>query len=303
MASLENSGEEKKVRVVNISESCAASGAQPRTNCPHWGTWLYFIIVLLFCALLIGVSGWACALIVLAIFVIAYLIYYGVASASNTTWPTKATDTARVYGQGSASSACSSSSNIDQPSMSSIQQITKDLYEPHYSLPKDTDIPHDLCAMRGQDCQDLEYETGFEQKPWCDSERALEKLAVDYYQGAEAASEPRLLPEQCDPQPPLCPLRVAWQQSFKGCPTTFIEAPSCDVYKRDPRLWYRNLNDLIYERSIQAGEIWDPYRHMQARQLWAQFISEDIVNRKDKYARPIGSLEESSCFGRKDCNQ
>lgn len=271
-------------------------------NCPHWGTWLYFIIVLVFCCVLIATAGWACALIVLAIFLIVYFIYYGVASATSTTWPTNSTEAkgAVVYSMGKPDKFAQHSSDVAD--LASVEQITKKLYEPHYGLPKDTDIAGNLCAMRGQTCEDLEYETGFEQKPWCDSERALEKLAVDYYQSAEAQSEPRLLPEQCDPRPPPCPLRTAWQQSFKGCPTTFIEAPSCNVYKRDPRLWQRNLNDVMYERSIQSSEIWDPYRHMQARQLWAQFISEDIVNRKDKYSRPIGSLEESSCFGRGDCN-
>lgn len=173
--------------------------------------------------------------------------------------------------------------------------------------PKNTDLGAVKCATRNIDSGDQEDEsneqgwvTGYQgPEPWIDGESALEKLAVDAMQEAESQTEARILPEHCNEEPLPCNMKLAWQSSFIGCPSTFIEAPSCNIYKRDDRLWNRKLNDVIQERAVQSGEIWNPYQHFHARQNFAQFLSEDMVNRKSFYERPIENLEESSCFGKK----
>jgi hypothetical protein len=142
------------------------------------------------------------------------------------------------------------------------------------------------------------YEGPAPPPPRCDQEDMLEKLAVDTMQSvaAGAGTEARLLPEKCSTAPLPCSLRVGWQPSFVGCSTTFIEAPSCNLYKKDDRLWNRRLDDIVQERSVQSGEIWDVYKHFSSRQKFAQFLSEDMVNRKGFYERPIENLEEAACF-------
>jgi hypothetical protein len=50
---------------------------------------------------------------------------------------------------------------------------------------------------------------------------------------------------------------------------------------------------------MQNAEIIDPYKHMQARQLFAQFITNDVVNQRARYERPVEQLTEASCFARK----
>ncbi len=142
--------------------------------------------------------------------------------------------------------------------------------------PKNTDLGAVKCATRNVDSGDQEDEsneqgwvTGYQgPEPWIDAEGALEKLAVDAMQEAESQTEDQILPKHCNEEPLPCNMRLAWQPSFIGCPSTFIEAPSCKIYERDDRLWNRRLGDVIQERAVQSGEIWDPYKHFtQGRTL------------------------------------
>ncbi len=180
-------------------------------------------------------------------------------------------------------------------------------YEPELYYPRNTNLAAVKCATRNVDSGDQEdpkncekWITGYQgPEPWVDMEGALEKVAVDAMQEAESKTEPRILPEKCNPNPLPCDMRLAWQSSFIGCNSTFIEAPSCNIYERDDRLYNRRLDDIIQERAVQSGEKWDVYKHFHSRQNFTQFISEDLVNRKGFYERPIENLEESYCFGKK----
>ena len=188
-----------------------------------------------------------------------------------------------------------------------ISKEIRDEYAPEMYYPQNTDCAAVRCATRNVHSGDQEdtynkqgWVTGYEgPEPWVDGERALEKLAVDSMQSAESETEPHLLPEKCSTEPLPCPMRVAWQSSFTNCPSTFIEAEGCNLYKRDDRLWQRNLHDVMYDRSLLSGEQWDVFKHYNSRQKFAEFITEDLVNRKAFYEKPIENLEEASCFGHK----
>lgn len=133
------------------------------------------------------------------------------------------------------------------------------------------------------------------------------------------------LPED---KPSCCPLKTDWQAAFKGYPTTFISMPESaggsecalgcpspcgshlelsgsggashrDGCNHDPRTWNPFLNERQYERARRAGEKWDPYKHHNARQMYAQFLAANMPNRKAFYERPIEHLEEASCFQQK----
>jgi len=132
----------------------------------------------------------------------------------------------------------------------------------------------------------------------CNKEQWLEKIGTMGFQGSQQQSQAKLLPANCTTQNRACPLEVDWQASFKNCPSTHLSSPTCKIYERDDRLWHTDLNDLIQERAMLNGEIWDPYKHFNNRQLFAQFLAKDLVNRKDQHMRPISSIEESYCFGK-----
>lgn len=170
-----------------------------------------------------------------------------------------------------------------------------------------------------------------------DREKYLQSVARDTVKHVESAevlqtldldgSDDKLEQQQL----PCCPVTTDWQGTFKGMPTTFIDAPprktskkraGCNSgaeeeeaegggvdngcllapdgwQKKDKRLWFRSLDDEMYSRSRRNAEIWDPYKHHYARQMYAQFISSNMVNRKSFYERPIEHLEEASCFQKK----
>lgn len=168
-----------------------------------------------------------------------------------------------------------------------------------------------------------------------DREKYLQKVALDATRHIESTEvlgtldlddDSRTQQQQYD----CCPMSTDWQGTFKGMPTTFIAAPGePNKYKvtkdntnensdgcvgeggdgcllapdkwqeKDKRLWFRSLDDEIYRRSRQNAKMWDPYKHHYARQMYAQFISSNMVNRKSFYERPIEHLEEASCFQKK----
>lgn len=176
-------------------------------------------------------------------------------------------------------------------------------YTPIPVYPPHTNIGAVECANR---CSDPLWQAGYQLEPWCNEEQKLQEMALAATAVARAETLPEPLPK-CSTEPPPCEMRTAWQTKFVGCPSVFIECPEgCkkdgqgrDMYKRDDQLWNRRLTDLIQERSVLSGEIWDPYKHFNARQKLTQILSEDMVHRKDKYMRPIENLEQAYCFGGK----
>lgn len=135
---------------------------------------------------------------------------------------------------------------------------------------------------------------------YCAKEKHMQELATNVVEAAAARAQTRVLPDNCCTQPVICPLETTWRGSFKSCPTTYIKGPLvCDLYQRDPRAWVFDLNAAIQERATINGEIVSPYKHMQARQMYAQFIMNDVVNARAKFERPIENILEATCFQRK----
>lgn len=172
-----------------------------------------------------------------------------------------------------------------------------------------TDLKSERCAQRGSQPEGADDNIGIRTTgewtpnfygpgPSCQNDQWLEKVGTQAYQGSLETASPELLPSTCSTAPSLCPLDTHWQAQFKNCPATWIEAPSCKIYERDDRLWHKDLNPLIQERAMLAGEIWDPYKHFHARQMFAQMLTKDLVHRKDSYMRPISDLQDSYCFNK-----
>jgi len=101
---------------------------------------------------------------------------------------------------------------------------------------------------------------------------------------------------QCCPDPGACQDQVAWRAAYKGCsPTYFADAPSdsVEVAPLGDRYWVADLSALLYERSIAQQAEPDPYSFMNARQMWMQFAWTDMVESKDRFTRPLSSLDQS----------
>lgn len=98
--------------------------------------------------------------------------------------------------------------------------------------------------------------------------------------------------QKCSSEPLLCPLETLWQGQFKGIPS-FAISDYKPLYVRDERAWQTDLNSIQYERSIECGMEWDPYRFMDGRQMHTQYCNQDYVAGKDQYMRPVHSLETS----------
>ena len=98
--------------------------------------------------------------------------------------------------------------------------------------------------------------------------------------------------QRCDSLPPLCPIETQWQAKFKDIPSFYIPDYK-PMYVRDERAWQTDLNSLQYERSIETGMLWDSYRFMDGRQLHTQYCNSDYVAAKDRYMRPVHSIETS----------
>lgn len=104
----------------------------------------------------------------------------------------------------------------------------------------------------------------------------------------------------CCPDPPPCPEQVFWSAKFKGCPVQYIDPPqaTCEVNPYGNRYWVTDLNPLLYERGLISGAKWNPYQHMNARQMLAQFLWQDMkkIGANDPYTKPISNLNESFCI-------
>lgn len=178
------------------------------------------------------------------------------------------------------------------------------------------------------DYGDCEWDVGYKKSsgPPTDREKYLADLAAEITGSNNSSS----LPSQQQRAPlslsrgvdkeeqQQCPWKTDWQGTFKGYPTTFIDccgggndkcgrlyektedAPpggECRRQQKQQREWARSLNDEYYRRSRLNDNKWDPYKHHHARQMFAQFLSSNMVNRKAFYERPIEHLEEATCFG------
>lgn len=161
------------------------------------------------------------------------------------------------------------------------------------------------CPLEPIECIDgdygsAEWDAGFKRPPkWIDAEKELETIATQTIENIAQSSPVRVLPDQCSQAPLPCTLETQWQGAFKGFPTTYIEGPlSCDLSQKDPRAWVRNLDQAIQERAMQNDMKWDPYKHFNARQMFIQFIANDVINQRATHERPIENLEEAVCFQR-----
>lgn len=191
----------------------------------------------------------------------------------------------------------SSTPTLDNVTLTQVQNALRET-QPPLSFPPHLDTSARSCALRQWTGPD---ETGFSGPAAQPNKEAhLQALGNRTYNRMESTAQPNLGGlNGCCGKAALCPLENRWESAFTSCPTTFIETPSCQLHKKDDRLWHRSLNDIIQDRSVVSGAEWDPYKHYHSRQKFAQFLAADWVNRKDQYARPISSLDESFCFNQK----
>jgi hypothetical protein len=63
--------------------------------------------------------------------------------------------------------------------------------------------------------------------------------------------------------------------------------PMPSAQRDDPRIWTPDLSAEIEKRQRLSGEIWDPYKHMKARQNMASFFNAGILKRRDKWGRTV----------------
>ncbi len=126
----------------------------------------------------------------------------------------------------------------------------------------------------------------------------LAQAGTQAYQDTTAQTPVTAFDIQCCPNPPPCQEEIAWRARFKGCPPTyFADQPQlqCEVTPLGDRYWVADINPLLYERSIAQQAEPNPYSHMQARQLWMQFLMHDLVQVRDPYTRPISGLDQAYC--------
>jgi len=149
--------------------------------------------------------------------------------------------------------------------------------------------------LPGTEIEDPETEIEDPNAPFY-MERSLENLAKDNLYANVRAQNKVLDPNNCNSDPLPCEMRVAWEPTFVGCPSVFVNAPSCNLYNKYKPARHKTLNDMIEQRAIINGEQWDFYKHYNARQKLAQFISEDMVHRKDHYTRTVEDIDQSQCY-------
>jgi hypothetical protein len=106
---------------------------------------------------------------------------------------------------------------------------------------------------------------------------------------AQAQEDPIEL--QCPQEEVPCPQEIVWQNSFPGCGSFHIPIEG-KSYFRDERLWQGDLNPKIQERYALMDKGWDPYKHMNARQAWMQFIATNNSSQSDKYMKAIDDLTD-----------
>lgn len=121
-----------------------------------------------------------------------------------------------------------------------------------------------------------------------DSARLLGATVLSNHM-AQAQEDPIEL--QCPDEEVPCPQEIVWQNSFPGCGSFHIPIEG-KSYFRDERLWQGDLNPKIQERYALMDKGWDPYKHMNARQAWMQFIATNNSSQSDKYMKAIDDLTD-----------
>jgi hypothetical protein len=106
---------------------------------------------------------------------------------------------------------------------------------------------------------------------------------------AQAQDDPIEL--QCPEEDVPCPQEVVWRNSFPGCGSFHIPIEG-KSYFRDERLWQGDLNPKIQERYAVMAQGWDPYKYMNARQAWMQFIATNNSSQSDKYMKAVDDLTD-----------
>lgn len=97
---------------------------------------------------------------------------------------------------------------------------------------------------------------------------------------AIAAAQPA--PPTLKPLPEMLPARV-WSPTFEGCGSQIIES-RCDYHLPNPRLSVTDLNELLYARSLQTGQV-NLIEPPTLRQTFSQFLTMDVRSKKDPYTK------------------
>ena len=113
---------------------------------------------------------------------------------------------------------------------------------------------------------------------------------ADFFRDKKLQSQVGATP--CSTDSPLCPFETLWQGQWKNVPS-FAVPTYRPIYTRDVRAWQTDINSLQYERSIETGLHWDPYRFMDGRQMLSQYLNTDLTTGRDQYMRQVHSLESS----------
>jgi len=108
----------------------------------------------------------------------------------------------------------------------------------------------------------------------------LKATAQALSDAAIASAQPS--PPKISPLPDMLPARV-WTPTFEGCSPQIIEA-RCDYQLPNPRLHITDLNELMYARQLDQGQV-NLIEPQTLRQTFAQFLSLDVRSKKDPYTR------------------
>ena len=86
-----------------------------------------------------------------------------------------------------------------------------------------------------------------------------------------------------------------WQPVFQNCPPTFTTVASCDYFKPTPRLCKFDMNELIFSRALQNGQV-NVSEPLEARQAFTQLLTLGVRSRKDVYTQssPANDIASSS---------
>lgn len=94
-----------------------------------------------------------------------------------------------------------------------------------------------------------------------------------------------------------CQNEIAWRNTYRGCPYTYIDETKgykpVEVAPLGDRYNIGDVSPLKYELSIAMAAEPNPYQNMGARQAFLSFLMKDLTNLTDPQTRPIVSLDDS----------